>query len=111
MHEAPATTRRSATAPDASSPIDPAIRRLDAIAGRVRMALVSERALLLIAMLGGALLAAVLLDAAFRWPAAIRFAILIAIAALAITIVRRSILPAVRFRPTALDIALRLERR
>ncbi len=111
MHEAPATTRRSATASDAASPIDPAIRRLDALAGRVRMALVSERALLLIAMLGGVLLAAVLLDAAFRWPAVIRFAILMAIAALAIAIVRRSILPVVRFRPTALDMALRLERR
>ena len=111
MHRDPATTGRSGPAHGASSPIDPAIRRLDSIAGRVRAAIVSERSLRLVAFAGGLVVAAVLLDAAFRWPAAIRIAILAGLVAFAIILFRRSILPAIRFRPTALDIALRLERR
>ncbi|MGA1401153.1 MAG: hypothetical protein ACO38P_12290, partial [Phycisphaerales bacterium] len=59
------TMDRSAT------PIDPAIRRLQAIAGRVRAAVILERLLLLGASLGGIVLATVLVDAAFRWPTAI----------------------------------------
>ncbi len=99
------TMDRSAT------PIDPAIRRLQAIAGRVRAAVILERLLLLGASLGGIVLATVLVDAAFRWPTAIRLAILAAIGVFALESIRRSVLPVIRFRPTALDIALRIERR
>lgn len=95
----------------AATPIDPAIRRLKAIANRVRAAVLWERMLLLAASLGGVVLVAVLVDAAFRWPMAIRLAILAAIVAFAFESVRRSLLPVIRFRPTALDIALRIERR
>ena len=94
-----------------ASPIDPAIRRLDTIAARIRVAVLSERLLLLIAACSGLVLVAVLLDAAFRWPMAIRLAILAAIVVFAFESFRRLILPVIRFRPTALDIALRIERR
>lgn len=97
--------------PAAPSPIDPAIRRLDAIGSRIRAAVLSERLLRGLAALSGLVLLAVLLDAAFRWPSAVRGAILAAIAFLAAAFLRRSILPAIRFRPTPLDVALRIERR
>ncbi|MGA1392045.1 MAG: hypothetical protein ACO38W_02695, partial [Phycisphaerales bacterium] len=103
--------RREGPTDRSASPIDPAIRRLKAIAGRVRAVVLCERLLLLGASLGGIVLVAVLVDAAFRWPIAIRLAILAAIVAFGFESFRRSILPVIRFRPTPLDIALRIERR
>lgn len=63
--------------------------------------------LLLAAML---FLGAAAIDALLRFPAAIRSIVLVAILALLIVDLRRFVLPALRFRPTPTEIALRIER-
>lgn len=86
------------------------VQRLESIGVRVRGAVMAEAALVFATAAGVAVPLVIATDAVFRWPAAIRWMILVALGCAAWTAARRWVLPAFRFRPGPLDIALRLER-
>lgn len=90
--------------------MDPILDRIRRLALVARLSLAAERSARILAWSIAALLAAILLDAAFRWPGAIRGVILAAMAAGLLAAARRSLLPGLRFRPEPVEIALRLER-
>jgi len=90
--------------------MDPILDRIRRLALVARLSLAAERSARILAWSIAALLAAILLDAAFRWPGAIRWVILAAMAAGLLAAARRSLLPGLRFRPEPVEIALRLER-
>jgi len=90
--------------------MDPILDRIRRLALVARLSLAAERSARILAWSIAALLAAILLDAAFRWPGAIRWVILAAMAAALLAAARRSLLPGLRFRPEPVEIALRLER-
>ncbi|MCE2881642.1 MAG: hypothetical protein LW636_04695 [Planctomycetaceae bacterium] len=80
------------------------------VATRARMLRMSSSVSSLVALALVLVAAAALLDAWIRFPAPLRVAALAAIAALVWIDVRKFLLPAMRFRPSAIDVALRVER-
>ncbi|MHC4832433.1 MAG: hypothetical protein ACYTFH_00800 [Planctomycetota bacterium] len=89
--------------------MQPLLERLWSIARRSRAALVTSRTGTLLALAVLAVMFAIALDAVFRWPAALRWLVLGAMFAGAVLAWRRRLRPALAFRPTPIDIALRLE--
>ncbi|MDA0974340.1 MAG: hypothetical protein O2927_00085, partial [Planctomycetota bacterium] len=90
--------------------MQPLLERLWRIARRSRAALVASRTGSVVAMAVFAVIFTILLDAIFRWPVAIRWIVLAALIAAAAIAWRRRLKPALAFRPTPIDVALRIER-
>lgn len=89
--------------------MDPILRQLERVARLGRALLVAERSALIAAASLLAIAAAVLADAALRLPGVVRMAILCGgLGWLAIAF-RSRILPALRFHPRSVDLALRAE--
>jgi hypothetical protein len=91
-------------------PLQRALAELDRLGRRARWLLISRRAFALVAAAIGVIACAVALDWIFRFPAWFR-AIALAIGALSLASAAvRLLVPAWRFRPTPIDLALRVER-
>lgn len=90
--------------------MQPLLERLWSIARRTRLALLTSRTGVLVAISIAAVIVAIAVDALFRWPSAIRWVVLAMLVAGLLTSWRRRIRPAWSFRPTPIDIALRIER-
>ena len=86
------------------------VARLAAFRGRLRRALVVERSAQAIAFGFLAIVVAVVLDRTLRLPPAARFAELLALVAGGAAWAWFRVLPAVRFSPPLVEVALRLER-
>ncbi|MFM7052515.1 MAG: hypothetical protein ACKOYN_10345, partial [Planctomycetota bacterium] len=80
------------------------------VARRARVLRVSAALGALVVLLVVAVSAAAGLDALIRFPAPLRAVALAVVLALVWVDVRKFLLPALRFRPTAIDVALRVER-
>ena len=87
-----------------------AVRDVVRLAARARSLRIAGALASLVALALACMLGVALLDAAVRFPALIRAALLACIAALVFVDVRKFVIPALRFRPEAVDIALRIER-
>lgn len=83
---------------------------LDAARARLRRLLVLERCMLALAFGLAAVLAAVALDRVFRLPSWIRLAEDAALVAGGVAWLRWRVIPALRFRPPLVEVALRVER-
>lgn len=90
--------------------MQPLLERLWRIARRSRVALVTSRSGTIVAGAVAVVLLAIVLDAIFRWPSALRWVVLAGLLVAASTAWRRQLRPALAFRPTPVDVALRLER-
>jgi hypothetical protein len=90
--------------------MDPARRVLRSLRERARTLLLVEGISWTVAILGALLTAEILVDAALRMPAGLRWVILIAGTGAGVWLVRRWVLPAVSFKPGLTRMALRLER-
>ena len=86
------------------------VREVVRLARRARMLRIAGSIASLVTLSVGTTVAAAVLDAAVRFPAPIRAAILGCIALLVALDLRKFVLPALRFRPEPVDIALRIER-
>ncbi|MBL9141626.1 MAG: hypothetical protein JNK53_07150, partial [Phycisphaerae bacterium] len=84
--------------------------QLQTFTNRVRRALVVERVSQAMAVLLTATLALVLLDFALRLPPLVRAVELVMLGAWAVLWVIRQVVPAIRFNPPLVEVALRLER-
>ncbi|MFZ9916146.1 MAG: hypothetical protein ACO3IB_12550, partial [Phycisphaerales bacterium] len=80
------------------------------VAARARMLRMSSSVSALVALALVLVAAAAVLDAWIRFPAPLRAAALAVIVALVWIDVRKFLVPAMRFRPSAIDVALRVER-
>lgn len=85
-------------------------RLVDRVARRAHTALLTEAWCLALAAVCGAVILLVVLDFAFRLPRGVRVLHLAALGYGVYVLARRVVLPAVRFRPTASEVALRIER-
>lgn len=91
-------------------PLQQALRQLDRLGRRARWLLLSRRAVGLVAAAIGVVACAVLLDWVFRFPAWFRaIGLLFGIVAF-VSAAIRLLVPAWRFRPSPIDLALRVER-
>ena len=94
----------------ASSNGSPTVRAVVRIAHRVRGLRIAGATASLVTLALGCTLGAAVLDAAVRFPAPLRAAILAVIAFLLVVDLRKFVIPAWRFRPAPVDLALRIER-
>lgn len=85
------------------------LRTVDDLRTRLRRLALAEQAGAIAAVVLGSALVLMLLDYAVRLPASIRGLALAGLVVLAVVLVRRRLLPALRFRPARTDVALRLE--
>lgn len=99
---------RTASSPERAKRLASELRGLGALARRL---LVTERLLLVAAALAGAALALTLLDFALRFPTWLRGAHWIAGAGALVVAWVRFVWPALRLKPAATTVALRIERR
>lgn len=90
--------------------MDPILRKLEQVSRRGRAMLLAERSALLAALAAAGVIAIALADAVFRFPGGVRLAILLGGLGWLAAAVRRRLLPAWRFRPRAVEVALRAER-
>ena len=90
--------------------MDPILRKLEQVSRRGRRVLLAERSSLLLAAAAAGVAAMALADAFFRFPGGVRLAILIGGVGWLAAEVRRRLLPAWRFRPPPVEMALRAER-
>lgn len=86
------------------------VRRVQSVASRARALRIVAAIATMVALVVASVLAEGLLDAAMRFPSLLRLAILLGIAASVVAVLRRAVLPALRFRPDPVEIALRIER-
>ncbi|MFM2164345.1 MAG: hypothetical protein RL325_782 [Planctomycetota bacterium] len=86
------------------------VRSVVRIAGRVRALRIAGATASLVTLALLSVAGAAALDAAVRFPAPLRAAILAAIVFLVVVDLRKFVLPAWRFRPAPVDLALRIER-
>ena len=86
------------------------VRSVVRIAGRVRTLRIAGATASLVTLALLSVAAAAALDAAVRFPSPLRAVILAAIAFLIVVDLRKFVLPAWRFRPAPVDLALRIER-
>lgn len=91
-------------------PLHEAIRELERLAERARALIVLRRSVGIVAAIAGGLAAAAALDFVFRFPAPLRALVLVAGVAAAAVAAVRLLLPAIRFRPSPMELALRIER-
>lgn len=90
--------------------LDGVIRDLRRLGWHARWLIVSRRGIGILAAVAAVSTVAIILDWIFRFPAPFRLVLLVAgIAALAVA-ARRLLLPALRFRPSPTELALRIER-
>ncbi len=95
---------------DRAGPLQQALRQLDRLGRRARWLLLSRRAIGLAAAAIGVVACAVALDWVFRFPAWFRaIGLLIGVVAF-VSAAIRLLVPAWRFRPSPIDLALRVER-
>ncbi|MEY2714079.1 MAG: hypothetical protein RIT24_422 [Planctomycetota bacterium] len=88
----------------------PTVRSVVRIAHRVRGLRIAGATASLVTLALGCALGAAVLDAAVRFPAPLRAAILAVIVFLLVVDLRKFVIPAWRFRPAPVDLALRIER-
>jgi hypothetical protein len=88
---------------------DPMRRRLTGLRRLAKALLLSERALRLVWVFGAVVLGLALADYWLRMPAAVRLILWAAGLGLLVAGVRSVLMPAIRFRPTLTQVALRLE--
>ena len=86
------------------------VREVVRLAQRARALRIAGSVASLATLSLGTVIAAAVIDAVVRFPAPIRAAILASIAVLVTIDLRKFVLPALRFRPEPVDIALRIER-
>ena len=87
------------------------ITQLEDIARRARSTLIAGEVGLSLGVLLASVVCCAALDWWLRFPTAVRIGMLVALIVLAWHLARQHICPAFRFRPTALDVAFRMERR
>lgn len=86
------------------------VRTVVRLAGTARALRIAGAMASLIVLVAASVAGVAALDAAVRFPAVLRALMLAAIAFFVVVDVRRFVLPALRFRPEPVDIALRIER-
>ena len=95
---------------DAARRASPTVRAVVRIAARVRALKIAGATASLVTLALACVAGAALLDAAVRFPAPLRAAILGVIGFLIFVDLRKFVIPAWRFRPAPVDLALRIER-
>ena len=88
-----------------------ALGQLEQIAHRARQLLLLGEGMFVVGVMLCAGIVCATLDWWLRFPSLVRTGFLVAILLAATHLVRRRVLPAIRFRPTVLDVAFRIERR
>jgi hypothetical protein len=86
------------------------VRTVVRLAGTARALRIAGAMASLVVLVAAGVAGIAVLDAAVRFPAVLRALMLAALAFAVVVDVRRFVLPALRFRPAPVDIALRIER-
>ncbi len=86
------------------------VRTVVKLAARARALRIAGALSTLAVLCVGSVMAGAAVDAAVRFPAVLRGAMLVTLLVMAVLEVRRFVVPALRFRPQPVDLALRIER-